>query len=73
MRATIDFLLYDWLRLEDLLGRPRFADHSRGTFDEVLDTCERIARERVAPFNRIADVEEPRPIVSPGSTALLER
>ena len=60
MRATIDFLIYDWLRLEDLLGRPRFADHSRGTFDEVLDTCERIARERVAPYNRIADVEEPR-------------
>ena len=38
---------------------PRFADHSRETFDSVLDTCERIAREKYAPFNRIADTEEP--------------
>ncbi len=60
MRATIDFLLYDWLRIETLVKRPRFADHSRATFSEVLDTCERIARDKVAPFNRIADVEEPR-------------
>jgi len=60
MRATIDFLLYDWLRVEALLERPRFADHSRATFTEVLDTCERIARDKVAPFNRIADIEEPR-------------
>ena len=60
MRATIDFLLYDWLAVEALLERPRFADHSRATLDEVLDTCERIARDKVAPFNRVADVEEPR-------------
>ena len=60
MRATVDFLLYDWLDVDALLDRERFTDHSRATFTEVLDTCERIARERVAPFNRIADVEEPR-------------
>jgi butyryl-CoA dehydrogenase len=60
MRDTIDFLLHDWLRVEALLDRPRFADHSRQTFDSVLDTCERIAREKFAPFNRIADTEEPR-------------
>jgi len=60
MRATIDFLLYDWLGIESLLERARFADHSRATFSEVLDTCERIARDKVAPFNRAADTEEPR-------------
>ena len=60
MRDTLDFLLYDWLHVEALLARPRFADHSRETFDSVLDTCERIAREKFAPFNRIADTEEPR-------------
>ncbi len=60
MRATIDFLLFDWLAIESLLGRPRFADHSRATFAEVLDTCERIARDKVAPFNRTADLDEPR-------------
>src|SRR5512133_1458376 len=60
MRATLDFLLYDWLHAERLTQRARFADHSRETFDAVLDTCERIAREKFAPFNRTVDVEEPR-------------
>ncbi len=60
MRATLDFLLHDWLRVESLLERPRFAEHSRETFAQVLDTCERIAGEKFAPFNRLADSEEPR-------------
>ena len=59
MRQTLDFLLYAWLDVESLQSRPRFADHSRETFDSVLDTCEKIAREKFAPFNRIADTEEP--------------
>ncbi len=60
LRATIDFLLHDWLRTEQLSSRARFADHSRETFDAVFDTCERIAREKYAPFNRLVDIEEPR-------------
>ncbi len=60
LRSTLDFLLYDWLRAETLTGRERFSDHSRQTFDAVLDTCERIAREKYAPFNRLVDTEEPR-------------
>ncbi len=59
MRVTLDFLLHDWLGVGSLLQRPRFADHSRETFDSVLDTCERIAREKYAPFNRLSDTEEP--------------
>ncbi len=58
-RATVDFLLHDWLDVESLRERPRFSDHSRETFDSVLDTCERIARDRFAPYNRAADSEEP--------------
>ena len=60
LRSTIDFLLYDWLQAEDLSRRPRFADHSRDTFDAVMDTCERIAREKYAPFNRTVDLQEPQ-------------
>ncbi|HEY1102421.1 MAG TPA: acyl-CoA dehydrogenase family protein, partial [Burkholderiaceae bacterium] len=59
VRATVDFLLYDWLHAESLNQRGRFADHSRETFDAVLDTCERIAREKYAPFNRTVDTQEP--------------
>ncbi|MCJ0763275.1 acyl-CoA dehydrogenase [Variovorax terrae] len=60
LRCTLDFLLYDWLDAQALNQRERFADHSRETFDAVLDTCERIAREKYAPFNRTVDTEEPR-------------
>src|SRR5438093_782292 len=59
LRETLDFLMYDWLDVESLTRRPRFADHSRETFDAVLDLSERIARERFAPINRRADTEEP--------------
>lgn len=59
LRPTIDFLLHDWLGAEALNQRARFADHSRETFDAVLDTCERIAREKYAPFNRLVDTQEP--------------
>ena len=59
LRPTLDFLLYDWLNAESLMQRERFADHSRETFDAVFDTCERIAREKYAPFNRTVDTQEP--------------
>ena len=59
LRPTLDFLLYQWLDAESLNQRERFTDHSRETFDAVFDTCERIAREKYAPFNRTVDTQEP--------------
>lgn len=58
-RSTLEFLLYDWQDATALNKRERFSDHSRETFDAVLDTCERIAREKYAPFNRLVDTQEP--------------
>ena len=59
MRQTLEFLLDDWLKVQDLCSRERFAEHTRETFGAVLDTCEKIAREKFAPFNRLADTQEP--------------
>ena len=59
MRSTLEFLLFDWLGIDSLLDRPRFVEHSRETITAVLDTCERVAREKFAPFNRQVDTEEP--------------
>ncbi|MBC7445618.1 MAG: acyl-CoA dehydrogenase [Polaromonas sp.] len=59
LRSTLDFLLYQWLDAESLNQRSRFADHSRETFSAVFETCERIAREKYAPFNRAVDTQEP--------------
>lgn len=68
LRSTLDFLLYSWLQADALTVRERFADHARETFDAVLDTSERIAREKYAPFNRLVDNEEPRTETEPDGT-----
>ena len=64
-RSTLDFLLHNWLAVTQLTTRARFADHNRETFDAVLDTCERIAADKFAPFNRLVDTQEPRTEVAP--------
>jgi alkylation response protein AidB-like acyl-CoA dehydrogenase len=59
-RPDLDFLLYDWLAVDRLVERERFAAHSRETFDALLDLAATLAEEQFVPANRIADVEEPR-------------
>jgi alkylation response protein AidB-like acyl-CoA dehydrogenase len=59
-RRDLDFLLHEWLDVESLVKRPRYAEHSRETFDAVLDLAEQIATEHFAPHNRKADENEPR-------------
>jgi alkylation response protein AidB-like acyl-CoA dehydrogenase len=58
-RRDIDFLLHEWLQVERLTERPRYAEHSRETFDAVLDLAERVATEHFAPHNRKNDEHEP--------------
>ena len=60
MRRSIEFFLFDWLDIEALCTRPRFADHSRETFASMLQVCERVAAEKFAPANRRVDTQEPR-------------
>ena len=60
LRDTLDHLLFRWLRADRLCERDRHAEHSRETFAAVLDACERIARDKYAPYNRLIDQEEPR-------------
>jgi alkylation response protein AidB-like acyl-CoA dehydrogenase len=58
-RRDIAFLLYEWLGVERLTQRPRYAEHTRETFDAALDIGERIATELFAPHNRKSDLNEP--------------
>lgn len=48
-RRDLAFLLYDRLDANALTALPRYAEHSRETFDAVLDTSERIAADLFAP------------------------
>jgi len=54
------FQLYDVLGVESLTRLPRFAQHSRETFDAAIDTARRIAEAQFRPHHRRADLEEPR-------------
>ena len=58
-RRDLDFLLYEWLRVDELTKRERFAEHSRETFDAVLDLCEQLATRYFAPHNKTSDANEP--------------
>jgi len=57
---NLAFELYEVLDAEALTQRPRFAEHSRETFDAALTTARTIAEKYFAPHNRKADENEPR-------------
>jgi alkylation response protein AidB-like acyl-CoA dehydrogenase len=58
-RRDLDFLLFEWLRVDELTKRERFAEHSRETFDGVLDLCEQLAGRYFAQHNKTSDANEP--------------
>ncbi len=59
-RRDLDFLLYEWLDVERLTSRKRYTEHSRETFDAVLDLSEQVATKHFATHNKKADQNEPR-------------
>ena len=58
-RRDLAFLLYEWLAVEGLTQRPRYAAHARETFEAALDTAEQIATDLFAPHARKSDLNEP--------------
>lgn len=56
----LPFQLYDVLGTEDLTKHPKFAEHSRETFDAVLGTANKIATDLFLPHNHVADKNEPQ-------------
>ncbi|MBX6370279.1 MAG: acyl-CoA dehydrogenase [Rhodospirillales bacterium] len=58
-RRDLDFLLFEWLDVERLPRRERYAEHSRETFDAILDLSARLAEERFLTHYKKADREEP--------------
>ncbi len=49
------FVLFDLLKLDDLLGEGSFAELDRATLDQILDEAERFAREQLAPLDPVGD------------------
>ncbi len=59
LRLNLEFLLADWLKIDELFERPRYADHSWESIADLLATAERIAAEKYEPYNRLIDTEVP--------------
>jgi len=58
-QRDLEFLLYEWLDVESLTERARFADHSRDTFAAAMETSRQIATDLFAPHNKKSDANEP--------------
>ncbi len=59
-RREIDFLLHKWLRLDEILALPDFAEHSIDTVNQLMDLSERLAAEEFLTHYQEADRTEPR-------------
>ena len=59
-RRHLEFLLYELLGVERLTLYPRFADHSRETFDAAIELAHHIAVTKFLTHNRKSDLNEPQ-------------
>lgn len=55
---SLAFLLHEWLNIEALCRRPRFAGHGRASLDDRLFRAARVADEHLATINRLLDEQE---------------
>jgi butyryl-CoA dehydrogenase len=55
----MEFLLYEWLDVQALTRYPRFSEHSRETFDAVLELAQTLAEREFRTHNRLSDITEP--------------
>ncbi len=58
-RRDLEFQLYEVLDTEALCQRVRYADHSRETFDQIIEAAEVLARTRFLPHWKTVDEAEP--------------
>ncbi len=58
-RRNLSFLLHEVLKVDSLLSLPRFAHHTRETFDAAIDLAHELALAHFLPHNRASDVREP--------------
>ncbi len=59
-RRDLAFLLYDVLDAQSLTAFPRYREHSRESFDAILDLAEKLAEDHFQTHAARSDAEEPR-------------
>ena len=55
----LEFMLYELFDSEGLIGRERYQDHDRQTFNEVINTAKAIAKKHFLPIRQKLDTHQP--------------
>ena len=55
----LEFMLYELFDSEGLIGRERYQDHDRQTFNEVINTAKAIAEKHFLPIRQKLDTHQP--------------
>lgn len=55
----LEFMLYELFDAEGMTQRPRYADHSRETFNAAMDTSRAVAEKYMLPIRQKVDTNEP--------------
>ena len=58
-RADLNFILFDWLKVDQLNQHNRFSGQSRFEYESVIDIYEKISTELFANHNKKNDTNEP--------------
>jgi butyryl-CoA dehydrogenase len=69
-RRNLTFLLHEVLHVDRLLELPRFAAHSRESFDAAIELAHELALTHFLPHNRASDLREPH-MTSDGRVAII--
>lgn len=55
----LEFMLYELFDAEGMTQRPRYADHSRETFNAAMETSRAVAEKYMLPIRQKVDTNEP--------------
>jgi len=58
-RRNLSFVLYELFDAEQLTNNACYEEHSRETFEAIIDVAEQIAREKFHPHLAASDAREP--------------
>lgn len=59
-RRDLDFQLFEVLKVQSLLERSRFTEHSVETLGSAIDLAHAIAQDQFASHNKLSDANEPQ-------------
>lgn len=54
-RREIDFILFEYLKIQDFFSKNYFSDHSEESLKDMIDTAVSLCQQVVGPLNKVGD------------------